>query len=307
MSTYIGQSGKGEPTYAVPANNRDKPKPPFYLPTVGNLVCPQLASLLTSYSHIPPEKIPEHVQRIRDEAWEIRQYPCIGLGAYLQAPLLSKHDFYPKLVQHLANDKDALFIDVGTFLGVDLRFLWKDLLKEQSIGADQSTLASKIKAIDLVDFWPLSFQMFNDNAQSFPVEFMLGDALSPTSGGTFASLKSRVSVINIAQVLHQFNLEGCTTACITLASYYSRPGTVIIGNQIGTSVGKVFTAGVAKTYQHGPDSWKEMWKQVGKATGTKWEVSAELKSFAECDHDGYPTGWLGEGAGFLFWECHRLE
>ena len=303
--TMTSNTGTGEPSYAAPSTS-DRALP-YYEPNISSRLSPELKDLLTTYSHFPASTLPSHVQSIRDSAWTIRTYPCIGLGAFLQAPLLPIHTFYPTLLNLLLTDPSAIFLEIGCFLGVDLRFLPRDLLYPSTIS--DSTIFPKLKAIDLIDFWPLGHKLFNSTPTNFPVEFIQADGLSPLTSPDLTALKGRASVINIAQVLHQFSYEGQVAACKTLASHYSyppsssRPGTVVIGNQIGNAEGRLTSMG---TWQHGPDSWKEMWEMVGKETDTEWETDAELRTFEECRATYASTAWLGEGAGFLFFTCRRV-
>jgi hypothetical protein len=226
--------------------------------------------------------------------------------------------FYPSLLHHLKTDPNALFIDIGVFLGIDLRFLWRDLTSSSN-SSTPTALSQKITAIDLIQpFWPLSFTFFADTPTSFPIPFIHADALFPSTSPTLTPLQHKVSVINISQVLHQFSLSGQTSACKTLCTFYSHPpttgdrnGTVITGNQVGISPpsGRVFRVGAAQTetFQHSLTTWKEMWDVVGKETGTKWETEAELRNWEEVGFgEGEEMGFLGEGAGLLFFTCWRV-
>ena len=64
--------------------------------------------------------------------------------------------------------------------------------------------------------------------------------------------------------------------------------------------------GQTETWQHRPETWREMWEQVGAETGQKWESEAEVRSFEECGGTSEGTAWLGEGAGYMFFMCRRV-
>ena len=238
MSTST-PSGTGEPEYAVPSTKPDKL--PYYLPSSALNLSPILDEFLTTYSRFSPSSLLSHIQRTRDEAWSLRAYPCIGLGKFLDPPLLRQHSFYPSLLSLLNSDPDAMFLDIGCFLGIDLRFLFRDLtnpfpssvspwnptLTPISTSTSSSTpalgpsstlpsvpaltkedAASKLVANDLVPFWSLSHTFFNDTPSTFPINFILADGLSPHSSPALSPLHHRISVLNIAQLLHQFSYAG---------------------------------------------------------------------------------------------------
>ncbi|TGO50348.1 hypothetical protein BOTNAR_0396g00010 [Botryotinia narcissicola] len=74
-------------------------------------------------SHIPPEEQPKHFHEIRDQAWDIRAYPCTGIGAWL-VPQLCRNPVYPEILKRV--QAGEILIDVGCFLGHDLRRLIYD-------------------------------------------------------------------------------------------------------------------------------------------------------------------------------------
>ncbi len=70
---------------------------PYYQPTLPH---PPIRTLLESYSHIPPSQIPTHISAIRDRAWQIHPYPCIGQFRFLNLSI-SQHASYPRILAAL--------------------------------------------------------------------------------------------------------------------------------------------------------------------------------------------------------------
>jgi hypothetical protein len=56
----------------------------------------------------------------RDKAWEIRSYPCIGQGLFLN-PLITSSPVYGEMIEKLK--AGGRLVEVGSFIGHDLRRL----------------------------------------------------------------------------------------------------------------------------------------------------------------------------------------
>ncbi|MCJ1387965.1 hypothetical protein MMC18_000808 [Xylographa bjoerkii] len=72
------------PEYSEPAYAKsvDRAKYPFYQLNIDKKLVPETRQLLEKYSHVPPEQQSQHVHRVRDQAWDIRAYPCTGDVGY---------------------------------------------------------------------------------------------------------------------------------------------------------------------------------------------------------------------------------
>ena len=296
----------GEPEYAIRLAGQKDTNIPYYLSDVRDRLSPGMRTFLKTYSGIYDEEVADHVQDIRDQAWAIRAYPCIGLGVFLQPPLLHQHPYYQSLVHLLGSKQGARFADIGTFLGIDIRYLYQDL-RQAGMKPNPEDWREQLFAIDIVDMWELGFKMFRDNPSNLPVQYVVADALSPTPSEKLSPLIGSTDVINIAQVLHQFRYDGQIECCKTLVNFSHGFGSAIIGNQVGYPTGRKLISSGNETWQHGPDSWKEMWDEVGKLTQTEWNVSSELRSWEQCGVDPATTTWLGEDCGLLFFTCIRVS
>ena len=83
---------------------------------------PEAQSLLESYSKIAPDKVAEHVFALRDEAYAVYQYACIGQMRFLSFNL-SHMPFYPRLLQTLKSSTTGGFLDAGCCFAQEIRFL----------------------------------------------------------------------------------------------------------------------------------------------------------------------------------------
>ena len=126
-SSSVQDTGKGEATYAVKIAGRQDSSIGYYLSDVRDRVSPHLQKILEEYAGVPREEIGNHMQKIRDAAWSIRGYPCIGLAIFFQPPLLPIHPSYRYIQRILQEDSTAQLMDIGCFLGIDLRTILFDM------------------------------------------------------------------------------------------------------------------------------------------------------------------------------------
>lgn len=167
-------------------------------------------------------------------------------------------------------------MDVGSFIGMDLRRLVFD-------GAPSGNMYG----VDIVSHWDVGFDFFNDK-DHFKGKFIEADIMSD-GNPDLEELKGDIDVICISAVLHQWDWDPQVECCKKLVSY-SKPGTLIIGYQIGNPEGRQYmlnAPGGAKIAQwrHDSATWKDMWKQVGEETGTKWEAEGRISTWESMKWD----------------------
>ncbi|KAI1132270.1 hypothetical protein F5Y10DRAFT_218493 [Nemania abortiva] len=263
-----------EPEYA---KSQDRAKVPFYHPDISGRLVPETQELLEKYSHVARDKQLEHVHLIRDKAWDIRAYPCIGLGSWL-TPQLCRLPVYSDILKRV--NEGVTLMDVGTFVGHDLRRLVYD-------GAPSDNLYG----VDIVNHFDVGYEFFRDR-EHFKGHFIEADILS-TASPELMALKGQVDIVLVSQVLHQWDLDNQTKAAGTLVSF-TKPGSWIVGNQIGNPVAQDFhlKSLSASVWRHNPDSFAKMFEAVGTATGTQWETQAWLRSFPEMGWDAKDGAWM---------------
>ncbi|KAM0126387.1 hypothetical protein ACHAO1_010080 [Botrytis cinerea] len=277
-------STKSDPMKTVPSS-KDYPR---YLPNIDNQIIPEgrrltyqgrAVACLKNTVGIPSDKVREHVDDIRDKAWNIRQYPCTGMAKFLD-PMIVRSPAYPEVLSRLKEGQS--FLDVGCFMGYDLRQLIFD-------GAPSKNL----HAADIVNHWELGYQLFNDR-EKFHIDYVESDILSP--GDELLQLREKIDIISVTHVLHQWNLETQLAAAIHLSLLTKGSGSLIIGFQAGgltTKVGEV-TGTKYRAELQTPESWKRMWESVGEQTGTLWETQVRVRTWEDVGYDPKDTVYMGK-------------
>ncbi|KAF2965109.1 hypothetical protein GQX73_g8447 [Xylaria multiplex] len=287
MAMSKGSIDYSEPEYAKP---QDRAKVPYY--NIDHRLVPETQQLLESYSHIAREKQLKHIHLIRDKAWDIRAYPCICLGSWL-TPQLCRLPIYDDILGRVQGG--AILMDVGTFLGHDLRRLAYD-------GAP----SDKLYGVDIVNHFDISYEFFCD-PDRFKGHFIQADILSTTSS-ELGALKGQVDVVLVSQVLHQWDWNNQVKAVEALATF-TKPGSWIIGNQIGNPVaqGVRLKSLSAIVWRHNPDSFTKMFEAVGTATGSQWETQAWLRTFPEMGWDAKDGAWMEPNACVIEFVARRVS
>jgi len=244
----------------------------WYFDNIERNLTPETRSLLENYSHIPSADILQHIYRIREMAWAVRSHMCTGQGLFLN-PTMPLHPCYRTILSRLRNG--AAIIDIGTFIGQDLRRLVFD-------GAPSTNMY----AVDIVNHWDIGYSMFRDRSK-FHAKYIESDILHPATA--LQKLYGKIDIIWITHVLHQWTWEGQVMAAKSLVKL-SRVGTIVVGYQVGADVANLQMPTElmkAESYLHDPDSFGKMWDEVGDVTGSKWKTSVQYKGLSE-------MGWQKE-------------
>lgn len=228
----------------------------------------------------------------RDQAWDIRAYPCTGLGSWL-TPQLCRLPVYDSILKRVKNG--GVLMDVGTFVGHDLRRLVYD-------GAP----SDKLYGVDIVNHFDVGYNLFRDRDR-FKGKFIEADLLSTTSPDLLV-LKGQVDIILVSQVLHQWNWDGQLKAAQALSTF-TKPGSWIVGNQIGNPEAQeiVLKAIPLPLYRHNVDSIERMFEALGEATGTRWETQAWMRTFEDMGWDPKDGAWMEPNVGIVEFVVKRLS
>ncbi|KAK6949322.1 hypothetical protein Daesc_009397 [Daldinia eschscholtzii] len=222
--------------------------------------------LLDEYSRVPSSEVVKHVKGIRDRAFAISPYPCIGLFRFTNLTLIT-HPLYNKIVELLKSDsKKASYLDIGCCFGQDLRQLvFGGVPSERLVGLDIER--------GLLD---LGYDLFLDR-ETLKSDFVISDILK-AQGKEWQSLEERgFDVIHCSAVFHLFTLEGQITAAKNIARLVKKGG-MIVGRQMGNVKPGNFPALIEGSfcYQHDVGTFGEMWERVGEATQTCWKVEGTM-------------------------------
>jgi hypothetical protein len=164
-------------------------------------------------------------------------------------------------------------IDVGCFTGGDFRQCVFD-------GAPSANMLG----FDIANHWEVGYELYCDRSK-FKGRFVEADLMAvgtETCPKELEALKGKVGVVHISQVLHQWDWQGQVEACKKLV-YFSKPGTLVVGFQIGSAEGKKVVSPQFSHYmhwRHDPKSLQQMWDVAGEETGTKWKVDGKVRDWA---------------------------
>ncbi|MCJ1287312.1 hypothetical protein MMC26_006660 [Xylographa opegraphella] len=225
--------------------------------------------LLEQYSGLPPEQVLSHVIAVRDKAFDIWSYACIGQVRFLDFTL-PKLPYWVEILSRLRSD--ASFVDAGCCFGQKIRFLV----------FNAKIPATQLRAFDLEPaFIDMGYELFRDKG-NLDAHFLSGNLLaddSSTGGQELASLDGKMDVVHVASVLHCWAWDDMVVAAKRLVSLTSKdPGSLIVGNQMGSlDAGQYeMPTGTGYNYRHNEESMERFWQQVGEETNSKWKVASGM-------------------------------
>lgn len=216
-------------------------------------------------------------------------------------PWIGYHSAYDEVVTRLKSSLDAKFLDVGCYIGHDLRAL-------HLAGVPQASLFG----LDIIDFLPLGNELFCD-ADRFDLngQFLVGDILDSDSSSQAAQLlDGKMHIVWCSAILHQFPWYRAVRACQRLVQYSTGPGALIIGAIVGSSKteGTADMKGLTKGRSTGPEAFKHnatslerLWKEVGNTLNLNLRVTTNWKSWNAWGCDEERCKIMGDAYGVLEW------
>lgn len=232
--------------------------------------------LLREYSGIPADKVEEHVHDIRNKAWEVFPYPCIGSWRFL-ADYMETFPEYPEILSRIKSGD--VFLDAGCCFGQVLRHLLYDgAPAENLIGTD---LYPK--------FIEQGYDLFKDEGKC-GLKFVTGDMLNH-SDPSLDVLDGKVDIIHGTFLFHLFNREEQIKLATRLVKFFKpdAKNALIVGRHTGQAEPldpfETWTLDKLKRFLHTPSTWQALWDEVGELTGTKWVTTAEVVDLKILDID----------------------
>lgn len=252
---------------------------------------PITRDLLGNYSKVPSDQLEQHVIAIREKAWDVYPYPCIGQFLFLNLTI-NLSPYYPTLLSRLRDEKQKLF-DLGCCFGQDVRKLVSDGAPSENIyGADL-----------YADFMQLGYELFRDRktlkSTFFPTDIMNEQDL------LLKGLNGEMDIVYLGLFLHHFDFETCVQVCVRVSKLLKpQPGSLVMGVQVGGITGDkkpipIPSGGIL--FRHDIESFGKVWEEVGAITGTKWKVESRLVKAK-----GFGEKWQIEGTRRLGFEVLRL-
>ena len=152
-------------------------------------------------------------------------------------------------------------------------------------------------------FLELGYELFADKG-TLKTQFLAANIFD--ENGRLSEMEGQFDFIHVGSFLHLFNLEDQHRACKQIVRLMkSMEGNTVFGRQMGNVKGREVPNKLdGKTlWQHDEVTFKDMWREVGEATGTRWEVRVLLD-----EGEGMSQGhWTSEGCRRLKFEAVRLS
>jgi len=220
--------------------------------------------LLETYSHIPAEDVTAHVIAVRERAWEVCPYPCIGGFRFLDLSMAQTAE-YPEILARLKEGETLL--DMACCFGQEVRKLVAD-------GAP----AGNVWGSDLMgEFVELGYDLFLDR-ETLGSRFVVGDVFD--QGSDLGQLRGKMDMVYAGSFFHLFGWEGQVQASKEVVRLLKpKKGSMIVGRQVGStnpSVKEHKTNPTGEMYRHNVESLQKQWREIGEAMGVRFTVTGYL-------------------------------
>ncbi|KAF7905666.1 hypothetical protein BELL_0652g00020 [Botrytis elliptica] len=234
-----------------------------------------IRELLEDYAGFPPSEVEPHVYKIRNRAWSIFPYPCIGAFQFLDI-VITSFPYYPTLLTRLASP-GTKFLDLGCCFGqVIRRLVYDGALPENLYGCD-------LRA----EFFELGYDLFKDKVNLKSTLFKAD--IFDEDNVDMKRLEGDIDVIYAGSFLHMYGWDDQVKICKILAKAMKKEGSVLMGRQGGGKVAKEVTFPLheeSKMFVHNAESFRKMWDEASEASGTKWKVECEEVQLRSDDWKG---------------------
>lgn len=206
------------------------------------------------------------------------------------------HPLYQEILSRLKSG-DQKYLDLGCCFGQDIRRLVAD-------GAPaENCYGSDLK----LDFMQLGYELFKDK-NTLKAGFIAGDVFDQKS--LTQELDGQIDIIHTAAFFHLFDLEGQKQIARRVVRLLKPlKGSLLVGRQVGNVTSGQFphrTNPCQSMYRHNPESWKQMWKDIGEETGTQWDVQAQLLDWAGVGSETATPSWNAPGTKRIQFSVRRL-
>lgn len=222
-------------------------------------------ALFEQYSKIPPEQVESHILAVRERAWQIHPYPCLGRFSFLSLSI-EQTDVYSEILQRLKSG--AKMLDLGCCFGQEIRKLVADGAPSENIyGADLER-----------SFWDLGYDLFEDR-QTLKTRFIQADIFDGHSA--LGELKGTLDIVYTGSFFHLFDYARQVQAGRNVARFLKpQKGSILVGRQVGgIKAGEREHRTNPKggtMYRHDVESFQKMWTDIGEDLGLRFSIDARL-------------------------------
>ncbi|KAF2104221.1 hypothetical protein NA57DRAFT_70438 [Rhizodiscina lignyota] len=185
-------------------------------PTTAKLA--EARKLLEVYSRVKSEEVLPHVIAIRNKAWKIDPFPCIGQFNFLDLSV-SRSPFYPEVLERVKHGHKLL--DLGCCLGCEIRaFVADGAPSENLYGSDINS-----------HFLALGYDLFLDKS-TLKSTFIAADLFASPS--PLDSLNGQMNIVYAASVIHLFDRPGQKKVVQRITQLLvTEPDSICLGRQVG--------------------------------------------------------------------------
>ena len=187
---------------------------------------------------------------------------------------------YPEIFR-IAHDKATKILDMGHCYGQNLRLL-----------ASNQVPTDKMYATDVNnELWELGFELFKDT-EKMHATFIHADIFDRDSG--LGRWDRCMDIVLACQFLYLFDWEGQMVAMKRIVRL-SRPGCLVVGYQRGQVQAQECERPWGTMHLHDMESFRSIWEQVGKETGTRWTLNASMVDLRNWGMEAEDTAWMPAG------------
>jgi len=206
--------------------------------------------------------------------------------------MINQHPSYKRVVNAVQNG--ARYLDIGSCFGQDLRKLISD-----GVPTDNTFVIEKEQG-----FLSAATDFFGD-ADRPPAKFICADVLD-TSNADMNALLGTVDIIHVSMVLHVWDWNDQIRACERMVAFLKpQKGSLILGRLVGRLTACHWRGPAGKPmFKHNVESFHKLWAEVGRRTGTEWEVRAEFAGAFGSQNGG--QHWEDPATRRLMFEVERL-
>ncbi|KAI0881674.1 uncharacterized protein GGS22DRAFT_54861 [Annulohypoxylon maeteangense] len=216
--------------------------------------------IFQNYSKISDDEIFKHIYRVRDEAWEILPYVCVGCFRFLDFPA-SLSPAYPEVLERVRAGETLL--DMGCGLGQDIRkYVYDGAPADNLIGVDVESR-----------FHDLGYELFKDR-DTLKARLVTGDVFEDDFLSEF---RGKIDIIFVGSFLHLFTYEQQIKIMAHVTKLLkNRKGSMIFGRHMATAqAGGAFNTSATgwSLYYHSPETINQLLESSSEG---KWDVETKL-------------------------------
>lgn len=157
------------------------------------------------------------------------------------------------------------------------------------------------------EFMDIGYDLFLDK-DSLKTTFISADIFDESDASGLKAVEGKIDIIHTAFFFHLFDLAGQTQAVRRVVKLFKdEAGCLLVGRQLGTlESGEIGTG----RFRHNAASFKSMWEEVGKETGTEWRIDtwlADQDLFERAQKQGTEARFLPPGSRVLNFTVERVK